>query len=352
MKFPSVHVHESTHFQAAYTIYFSVNRTRHPVPSRIPDEEIRRVTVYLDVIWALNLLFDCLLLSMAAIVLKRAVSAWRIMVGGLIGSLIILLHFTPLGAYSGHPLSKLLFSVFMVLSAFGYKGIKFFLSSLAALYLSTFLIGGAMMGAHYFLQTGGGASKAFLSSVSAGFGDPVSWAFVLIGFPLAWHFSKNRLGAIEMAKIKFSQLVKVQIDINGVSYSFTGLIDSGNQLYDPISRLPVMFASVKKTIGELPPPLLAVTTEPEAVIFGDKKLDSEWEHRIRIVPYSVVGQENQLVLAIKPDMVAITQGNQTFRTNKALVSFTLQELSSDGSFECIVHPKMLTGVPGGPVMAS
>ncbi|WP_409275555.1 sigma-E processing peptidase SpoIIGA [Neobacillus sp. SCS-31] len=310
------------------------------------------MTVYLDVIWALNLLFDCLLLSLASIVLKRAVPPWRIAAGGFIGSLIILLYFTPFGTYAGHPISKLLFSVLMVLTAFGYKGMRFFLSSLAALYLSTFLIGGAMMGTHYFLQTGGGASRAFLSSVSAGFGDPVSWAFVLIGFPLAWHFSKNRLGAIEMAKIKFDQLVNVIITINGESLYFTGLIDSGNQLYDPITRLPVMFASVKKTIGTLPPPLVAASADPESVIYGDKPLDSEWGHRVRIVPYSVVGEENRLVLAIKPDMVAITQGEQTFRTNKVLVSFTLQELSSDGSFECIVHPKMLTGVPGGPGMAS
>ncbi|WP_053366116.1 sigma-E processing peptidase SpoIIGA [Bacillus sp. FJAT-27245] len=310
------------------------------------------MTVYLDVIWALNLLFDCLLLSLSAIVLKMAVPPWKIAAGGFIGSLIILLHFTPLGTYAGHPLSKLLFSILMVLAAFGYKGMRFFLSSLAALYLSTFLVGGAMMGAHYFLQTGGAASKAFLSSISEGFGDPVSWAFVLIGFPLAWHFSKNRLAAIEMAKIKFGQLVKVQITINGEELCFTGLIDSGNQLYDPITRLPVMFASVKKTIGSLPPPILAASSDPDAIIYGDVPLDAEWEHRIRIVPYSVVGQENRLVLAIKPDMVAITQGEQIFHTKKALVSFTLQELSSDGSFECIVHPKMLTGVPGGPGMAS
>ncbi|RDU38493.1 sigma-E processing peptidase SpoIIGA [Neobacillus piezotolerans] len=310
------------------------------------------MAVYLDVIWALNLLFDCLLLSLAAIMLKRAVPPWRIAAGGFIGSLIILLHFTPLGFYSGHPLSKLLFSVLMVLSSFGFKGVKFFFSALAALYLSTFLIGGALFGAHYFLQTGGASSRAFLASISPGFGDPVSWAFVLIGFPLAWHFSKNRLGALEMAKIKYAQLVKVQIAINGESFSFTGLVDSGNQLYDPLSRLPVMFASVKKCIAALPPALQAASTEPEAVMQGGNLLDADWAHRIRIVPYSVIGQENKLVLAIKPDMVEITQGGQTFRTNKALVSFTLQELSSDGSFECIVHPKMLTGAPGGPGMAS
>ncbi|WP_059170059.1 sigma-E processing peptidase SpoIIGA [Bacillus sp. FJAT-27445] len=310
------------------------------------------MTVYLDVIWALNLFFDCLLLSLAAIVLKKAIPLWRIAAGGFIGSLIILLHFTPLGIYSGHPVSKLLFSAFMVLTAFGYKGIKFFLAALAALYFSTFLIGGALMGAHYFLQTGGVASRTFLASVSSGFGDPVSWAFVLIGFPLAWHFSKNRLEANEMAKIKFGQLVGVQVSINGETYDYTGLVDSGNQLYDPLSRLPVMFASVKNAIGSLPGPLALASSNPEAIIYGEKKLDSEWEHRLRIIPFSVVGQENQLVLAIKPDLVTITQGEKIYKTSKVLVSFTLQELSSDGTFECIVHPKMLTGIPGGPGMAS
>ncbi|RHW36490.1 sigma-E processing peptidase SpoIIGA [Neobacillus notoginsengisoli] len=305
------------------------------------------MTVYLDVIWALNFLFDCLLLCLAAFILKRRVKIWRIAAGGFIGSLIILLYFTPAAIYSGHPLSKMGFSVLMVLASFGYKRLRFFLSALMALYFSTFLIGGALMGTHYFFQSGSGAVQAFLSSASEGFGDPVSWLFVFLGFPLAWHFSRSRLENHEMAKIKYEQTVFVEISVNNETFELKGLIDSGNQLYDPLSRHPVMFVSVKYLLQELPKELALIASFPDGIIQGEKSVPPKWESRLRIIPCAVVGQEHQLILAVKPEYVLIRQSEKNFRTSKVLVSFTAQELSSDGSYECIVHPKLLAGIPEG-----
>ncbi|ALC91067.1 peptidase [Bacillus sp. FJAT-18017] len=311
------------------------------------------MTVYLDVIWALNFLFDCLLLSLAALIIKCRVSMWRLAAGGLLGSLIILLHFTSIGYYATHPLTKFAFSILMVLATFGYRQLKFFFSALLALYFSTFLIGGALMGAHYYFQTAEGAASEFLASASAGLGDPVSWLFIVLGFPIAWHFSKNRIGNIEMAKIKYDQLVTVEITINEQCYHFSGLVDSGNQLYDPLSRLPVMFASIKERIEELPQSFKMFTASADEMINSEKAIPEGWEGRMRIVPYSVVGQEHQMVVAIRPDKVSIHANGQSFTTTKALVSFTMQKLSADGSFECIVHPKLLSGVPdNGPGVAS
>ncbi|OCA85527.1 sigma-E processing peptidase SpoIIGA [Bacillus sp. FJAT-27225] len=311
------------------------------------------MAVYLDVIWALNFLFDCLLLSLSALVIKKQVRIWRVAAGGFIGSLIILLHFTPIGYYATHPLAKLATSILMVLATFGYRRFAFFISALLALYFSTFLIGGALMGAHYYFQTADGPASAFLASASSGLGDPVSWLFVIIGFPVAWHFSRNRVESIEMAKIKYEQLVTVDITMNEQSYRFTGMVDSGNQLYDPLSRLPVMFASIKNRKDEFPEVFERFAASPDELINGEKAIPEEWEGKLRIVPYSVVGQEHQLVVAVKPDQVSILANGQSYKTTKALVSFTFQQLSADGSFECIVHPKLLSGISdNGPGVAS
>ena len=40
----------------------------------------------------------------------------------------------------------------MVLNVFGFKRLAFFLKALMTLYVSTFLLGGALIGAHYFIQ--------------------------------------------------------------------------------------------------------------------------------------------------------------------------------------------------------
>lgn len=294
--------------------------------------------VYLDVIWALNLLFDTLLLYLTAIFLKRKVRLWRLLSGGFIGSLIILLSFTPIHAFSNHPITKLLFSVLMILATFGYKRLVFFIKALMTLYVSTFLIGGALIGAHYFLQT-----ESILLAGLKGFGDPISWLFVFIGFPIAWHFSKKNVEGMEMTKIQFDQIVSVNLTINSEAYTFKGLVDSGNQVYDPLTRLPVMFISIKNQMEVMSEPIKRMAANTETLLMGEEELPSEWQNKLRIIPFRVVGQEHQLIMAVKPDSILIEKNGDCFLCEKGLVSFTMQELSPDDAFQCIVHPKMLTG---------
>ncbi|MDQ6596879.1 sigma-E processing peptidase SpoIIGA [Bacillus salipaludis] len=294
--------------------------------------------VYLDVIWALNLLFDTLLLYLTAIFLKRKIRLWRLLSGGFIGSLIILLSFTPIHAFSNHPITKLLFSVLMILATFGYKRLVYFIKALMTLYVSTFLIGGALIGAHYFLQT-----ESILLAGLKGFGDPISWLFVFIGFPIAWHFSKKNVEGMEMTKIQFDQIVSVNLTINSETYAFKGLVDSGNQVYDPLTRLPVMFISIKNQMEVMSEPIKRMAANSETLLMGEEELPSEWQNKLRIIPFRVVGQEHQLIMAVKPDSILIEKNGDCFLCEKGLVSFTMQELSPDDAFQCIVHPKMLTG---------
>jgi stage II sporulation protein GA (sporulation sigma-E factor processing peptidase) len=302
------------------------------------------LAVYLDIIWLLNFLFDSLLLYLTALILKRDIRFWRLFSGGMVGSFIILLSITPLNAYSSHPIVKLLFSVFMILIVFGFKRFKYFISNLMIFYLITFLVGGSIIGVHYFLQFDMQlSSSVFLASVK-GFGDPISWFVVVLGFPIAWHFTKKNFDRIEVAKIQHHQLIDLEIIIGDKTYPFKGLVDSGNQLYDPISKMPVMFVSVKNMVEELPEDLRTITVNSDQVMMGGLEISSEWEHRMRIIPYKVMGQEHQLVIAVRPDKILFYQNKEASMVEKGLISFTMQQLSSDDTFQCIVHPKMLNGL--------
>jgi stage II sporulation protein GA (sporulation sigma-E factor processing peptidase) len=301
------------------------------------------LTVYLDIIWALNLFFDSLLLYLTAIFLKRRIRIWRLLAGGFIGSLIILLSFTPLHDYTNHPISKLLCSIFMVLMVFGYKRWRHFIQGLMTLYVATFLIGGALIGTHYFIQYNSDLTMEVLQASVKGFGDPISWLFVMIGFPIAWHFSKRNVEDFEMVKIQFDQIVDVKLTIDTETFNFKGLVDSGNQLYDPLSKLPVMFVSIKNQMEAMPAPIVKMAADPEALIMGNVELPTEWKNRLRIVPCRVIGQEHQLIVAVKPDSILIQQNEEIYLCEKGLVSFTIKPLSADDAFQCIVHPKMLTG---------
>ncbi|AYV65926.1 MULTISPECIES: sigma-E processing peptidase SpoIIGA [Niallia] len=301
------------------------------------------MAIYLDVIWLLNFLFDSLLLYLTGILLKKKIIHWRILLGGLIGSLIILFSITPLSPYTNHPISKLLFSIVMVAMAFGYKRFRTYIQALMIFYLATFLIGGTLIGAHYFIQFDFNLSSSVLLASIKGFGDPISWLFVLLGFPIAWYFSRRNVEGMEVTKIQYEQIIDVIFQVGGKEFSIKGLVDSGNQVYDPISRLPVMFVSLKNIEKDMPAEIIRLTDQPEAIIYGSQPIAPEWESKMRIIPYKVVGKDHQLLIAVKPDSLFLKKEQEVIAVEKGLISFTNQVLSAEGIFDCIVHPKMLLG---------
>lgn len=302
------------------------------------------LVVYMDVVWLLNLLVDSMLLWLTAIILKRHVTIWRIFLGGLIGSILIILSITPFAHYAGTPLVKLGFSIMMVYSVFGFKRFKYFFSNLLSFYFMTFLTGGILIGAHYFLNFDLEINKAAALASIRGFGDPISWLFVIFGLPIAWYFSKQRIDNFEMTKIQYDQLVEVKIAINGLHIVLPGLVDSGNQLQDPISKAPVMIVSTQSLLGTLPTEVMELSENQEKLMNGTIQLDSEWYDKIRLIPAKAVGKNHQLLVAYKPDSLHIQNEKGSWNVQKSLISFTNQKLSSDDTFQCIVHPKMLTGI--------
>ncbi len=206
-------------------------------------------------------------------------------------------------------------------------------------YFVTFMTGGGLFALHYFWQTELDILSGLATSKS--FGAGVSWVFIIIGFPLVWYFSKQRFDAVEVKKIQYDQLVEVEIEIEGRIIKMKGLLDSGNQLYAPISKEPVMIVEAellkdafgKKAIEEL----LAIS--------GGEEMDAQsvLMKRMKLIPYRVIGQAAPFLIALKPDTVRIFYQQQTFQAKKVLVGLQDQELSPEGAYQSIIHPKLVAG---------
>ncbi|KAA0548019.1 sigma-E processing peptidase SpoIIGA [Bacillus sp. BGMRC 2118] len=297
------------------------------------------MTVYLDAIWLLNFCIDASLLLLTAMILKRKVQKVRIIMSALIGSCIVLFILTPFFSIVSHPVVKLLFSVVMVLIAFGFKRFRYFFQALLTFYFSTFLLGGGMLGLHYFMKSDIEIWNGVVATKSTGFGSPVSWIFVFVSFPLLWYFSKTRLEDMEMKKVQYDQLVEISISIEEQTIMLRGLVDSGNQLYDPITKSPVMILDISRAKGFLPPEIIEKSDGLDSFTMSDSS--HPWESRLRIIPYRGVGQQHEFLVAIKPDFVKIRQKEESIYVKKVLIGLSKSTLSSDDEFDCIVHPKML-----------
>ncbi|WAA13674.1 sigma-E processing peptidase SpoIIGA [Fervidibacillus halotolerans] len=296
--------------------------------------------VYLDLIWLLNFLFNSLLLLITGILLKRKIRKKLIFFSGFIGSLLVFAPFLPLPSFFLTPWFKIGISTVMVWIAFGFKRFPFFFENLMMFYLCTFTAGGTLIGTHYLLNFHFDiGDERFLTAIY-GFGDPISWLFIIIGFPLALYFSKGVFNRFETLKIKTDQLVDVRIDINGKTVDLIGLVDTGNLLYDPISKKPVMIVSLEKTDHLFPPDLLPVFDDANFLAKQKGSLD-EWMQKLTVIPFQAVGGKDRLIVAVKPNKVRIQKDGKTIETDRLYLAFVKQRLSSEDLFDCIVHPKLL-----------
>ncbi|MGV3488597.1 MAG: sigma-E processing peptidase SpoIIGA [Tuberibacillus sp.] len=295
------------------------------------------MTVYLDVVWLLNVFIDFMLLKLTAIVLKRTVKRWRMFLGTIFASLIVLLLFTPLSPIFYHPLGKLSYSAIIVLIAFGYRRFSLFIQCFLMFYFVAFVIGGSLFAIHFYIQSSASYDE-FLSFSTLRFGDPISWVLVAIGFPILWLFSKKRMEQVAIRKWKTDGLMAVHIRFFNQTIHAKGLIDTGNGLSDPARQIPVIFLQ-KQLAREVVPEVLLETDAVDALTSGS--LPDQWVSRVSVIPYRGVNGKYQLTLALRPDEIIIEHPEGRLICKKVLIAFANQSLSEEEDFNCILHPDII-----------
>ncbi|WP_242144481.1 MULTISPECIES: sigma-E processing peptidase SpoIIGA [unclassified Bacillus cereus group] len=297
------------------------------------------MVVYADIVWLLNACIDFLLLLLTATVLKKRIKRWRLVLGALIGSTIVIFAFTPFSSMMTHPIMKLLYSLCIVYATFGFSNFRDYAQTVFTFYFVTFMVGGGLIGTHFFLQTNE-MVNGLVQSQSISYGDPVSWMFVVVGFPIIYYFSKKRIENVEVTKIHYDQIIKVNIKLAENEIVLDGLIDSGNQLHDPLTKTPVMVIHIS-CLEHCLPTWLTEQVYAKTEVPQIPEDDSGWATRLRLIPFRAVGIDHQFLWAIKPDIVHVQHEGRNIIVNKVLLGLNTQRFSTNGEYQCIVHPKML-----------
>ncbi|MEH6940538.1 sigma-E processing peptidase SpoIIGA [Bacillus sp. JJ722] len=302
------------------------------------------MVAYIDLIILLNWCFDSLLLYWTSILLKRKTSFRRIVLGGGIGSILILFFFSPFYNWANSVFVKILFSLLMIFITFGFYRLKTFLKASAMFYFITFLTGGILLGFHFLFSFEFLAADTTYFYTPKSYGDPVSWLFVLGGFPAAWIYSKRIFGEMEMTNLLHEGILNVEIKIKDCFLTCTGFIDTGNQLYEPITNTPVMILSVSQLQERIPKDVMELLQETISSNNISKSIHSSWGERMHIIPYKVLGMDQQLLIAFRPDWIQLSIGDRRGRIHRGLVALTLQTVSHDETYNCIVHPRMAASI--------
>lgn len=301
------------------------------------EERKMKMVVYADMVFLLNLCIDYLLLWLTAVIRRQQVSSWRLLLAALLGAGYAAMYLWPSFSLFYSLSAKIFFAVLMVWTAFGFVSPISFLRTIGVFTLSSFVIGGGMFALHYIVAGKGQVAGGIFLTQSAGWGSPVSWLFVLIAFPLIWLYARYSFRSMVERESVGQYLAQVVIHIGSQKIECTGLIDTGNQLRDPVTRSPVMMVELEQMQPYLPSAIKSAVEEEELENLTDS-LSPDWIRRIQLIPFRAIGNKGGLLLTLKTDQVEIIQGSVYHQRTDVLVGLDTSRLSSDGTYQAIIHP--------------
>ncbi|MFC4103906.1 sigma-E processing peptidase SpoIIGA [Paenibacillus xanthanilyticus] len=301
--------------------------------------------VYIDVYFMVNLLFNGGALLMTAWIRGVKASWWRTLLGASCGALYAaVVLFPQLDVMLSVPV-KVLFSLAMLLIAFGYGSLQTFMRLIGSFYMVNFAAGGAVYGLHYLLMDAGSSYRHVLGFL-AGSAQPeikVAAVFVFSVACVSLYVLRSVITFRKEKALVQQHLASVTVTIGGRRQQCVGLIDTGNQLYEPLTRTPVMVMEASLWQDDLPDSWMKGIREAQvdkliARMSGDV---FEWQDRLRLVPFRGVNRGAQFMLALKPDLVVIEREGETFESTKVLVGLDAGKLVADGAYQAIIHPSLL-----------
>lgn len=301
--------------------------------------------VYLDLIFLMNLVLDGALLLATAWTRKLVVRWWRIACASVIGaSYAVMMLFPELSALYTFAV-KFLFSAAMVVVAFGFGKLPLFLRNIAAFYLVSFALAGGIFGIHYFLLPAGEVMNGILFTHTGGLIFVVKFGFwfIVLLFPFLIWFTLRIFRSAKQRHSVSTLIAEVEVRVDQFSFRCKGLVDTGNQLYDPLTKTPVMIMEAALWKDAVPEAWMKKiqSADVEEIVTSMGLYGFFWQDRLRIVPYRGVNRATQFMLAIKPDSVKVMLHEKTVESGKVLIGFDGGTLSSDGSYQAIIHPMLL-----------
>lgn len=311
------------------------------------------MVVYVDLVFGTNLAIDGVVLLLTAKARGLYPSKIRIAGAAVFGALyaasMFLVNIPYLYTFAG----KVVVSLAMLLIAFGYSGWVHALRNVAAFYTVNFATLGGVIGITYLVRASGSpwGGMSYGTDGSIVLQWPMQLGLFIVSFLIAaWLFHGSAETSRKRQAVE-SLIWDVEVRVEGRTWTIRGLLDTGNRLYEPLTRTPVMIMEASVWREELPAGwcerLRGESADSLVSELSTNDHDAfAWSHRLRLIPYRAVNGSPKLMLAVKPDAVILTtqdqaQEQQPIQSTRVLIGLDGGTLSSDASYRAIVHADLV-----------
>lgn len=284
------------------------------------------MTVYVDVLAALNFIVTYLTLLICCVVLKTSPSALRLLLGSLTGGAASLLLLLPDLGPAVSFLLRACVCALVTLVSFRPKSFSRFARCAGVLTGVSFLLTGAALA----VQSRVGAQRIYLKNGAVYL--EMSFTTLVLTAAVCFLLVSAVFRFLSPTRAE-ERIFTVRVKAGSMDFSVPALYDSGNLLADPLFGSAVAVVSLSGIRDALPPELIPFFSG-ELERTGDAS--AEWNGRLRVIPAKTVG-ESGLLPALRCDEVLVSGGGKEYITPGAVIAVSARTFG-DSEYCALVGP--------------
>ncbi len=288
------------------------------------------MTVYADVLVALNILITYILLVAVRVMCKCPTNKWAVMCASLIGGFSSLIIFWENMNNALSLVYKLLSGAIIVGVAFLPKKAKVFFKTYLGFFLMSFLFGGAI----YAVQLTLNPENILYLNGTVYFDMSISYlvgcVLVVYGIFLISDYLLTK------RTLKCSKCL-LEIGFNNISVTIPAIVDTGNSLVDGINGRPVVVAELSA--------IAPLFEREEILFFKNQSFDNIPKSLMkifRLVPCSAVTGES-ILPSFLPSYIKIITDKNTYKTDFCTIGVVNKELSQ-GEYKALMNNNIFENV--------
>ncbi len=311
-----------------------------------PASEVGAVpVVYIDVVWGVNFVMDGVLLLTTCWILHRPVRIWRITTATIVGASYGMLLFFPVYTVLTNWFGKAVITIVMVGIGVGWRNFLDLARVCVIFFCVSFVFAGAAIALHFALP------EVTIAKVGAVAGNHISiitsmeTLTLFVTLPIGLFGTQYVIRHMRKVGARAGLFYTVFAKFGACQVGCTGLMDSGNQLRDPVMRRPVIFVDADVMLPILPKELAkAIQCGKDPVLALSNLTQQEMETRFTLVPYRGAGGVQQLAVAVQPDEVVLERSGHQYPVKEhCLFAIHRAPLSIDKTFQALLHIELVTG---------
>lgn len=295
--------------------------------------------IYVDILFAINLIMNGLILLLTAWVARVQYRWWRVLMASVAGAVYVIAGVLPQLQFFYTVPCKFAASLAIVLLAFGLKAIRIQALLVAIFYIISFVLGGAVVGWFFFWESGSNFNNLKSLGQYGEFSLRMLMCGSWIGAIIIYLIIRAVLKRMHCQRI----LYRAEVIYNNKSVPLNAMLDTGNGLYTVGVRKPVILVdqiAVERLLNESVSEYLRKNSPEEWLENLETCCDLNWLSRVQIIPYKAVGSCSML-LGFRPDCIKVKTDKGDIETSDVVLGIYHGALSNNGMYDALMHPAVV-----------